>query len=164
MSKTTHRSKQFKKDYQRAKKRGKDIAKLEAVLEKIMTGQPLEKRHKQHALKGDWQPALECHIEGDWILIWESVDPDHIRLLRTGRHKDIFKEECEGFPNPEKPGYRAGLFYVPDLPRFRRCLTARFRWVLGGGAGWGGVCSPAFSNSSNVKSLLVGITVSTPRR
>ena len=92
MSKTTYRSKQFKKDYLLAKKRGKDITKLDAVLEKIITGQPLDARHKQHRLKGDWKSMLECHVEGNWVLVWESVGAEHVRFLRTGRHKDIFKE------------------------------------------------------------------------
>ena len=86
------RSAQFKKDYKLVKKRGKDITKLDELLGKIIAGTPLEPHHKQHRLRGDWKPALECHVEPDWLLIWESEGPEHVKFLRTGTHSDIFSE------------------------------------------------------------------------
>lgn len=83
---------QFKKDYRLAKRRGKNIAKLDELLEKIAKGTPLEAQHKQHRLHGDWKPALECRIESDWLLVWEKTDSEQIRFLRTGTHSDIFKK------------------------------------------------------------------------
>ena len=41
---------QFRKDYKRAIKRGKDIAKLDDIIRKLATGQPLDIRHRDHAL------------------------------------------------------------------------------------------------------------------
>ena len=86
------RSAQFKRDYKLAKKRGKDIAKLDELLGEIIAGTPLKRYHKQHRLQGDWKRAFECHVESDWLLIWESEDPEQIKFLRTGTHADIFKE------------------------------------------------------------------------
>lgn len=80
---------QFKKDLKRAKKRGKDRGKLERVVEKIVAGEPLDPRHKPHRLSGDWSPCWECHIEPDWLLIWDE-DDTCVVLTRTGTHSDLF--------------------------------------------------------------------------
>ena len=61
---------QFRKDYKRAIKRGKDIAKLDDIIRKLATGQPLDIRHRDHALVGNWASFRECHIEPDWLLIY----------------------------------------------------------------------------------------------
>ena len=45
---------QFRKDYKRAIKRGKDIAKLDDIIRKLATGEPLDIRHRDHALVGNW--------------------------------------------------------------------------------------------------------------
>jgi len=80
---------QFKKDLKRAKKRGKDRDKLERIVEKIVAGEPLDLRHKPHRLSGDWSPCWECHIEPDWLLIWDE-DETCVVLTRTGSHADLF--------------------------------------------------------------------------
>jgi len=80
---------QFKKDLKRAKKRGKDRDKLGRIVEKIVAGEPLAPRHKPHRLSGDWSACWECHIEPDWLLIWDE-DENHIVLIRTGTHADLF--------------------------------------------------------------------------
>ena len=87
-----HYTAQFKKDYQRAKRRGKNITKLDVMLEKIIDGTPLEPHHKQHRLHGQWKPSWECHVEPDWLLIWNDEDPERVKFLRTGTHSDIFRE------------------------------------------------------------------------
>ena len=87
-----HYTSQFKKDYKLAKKRGKDITKLNALLRKIIAGTPLEPHHKQHRLQGDWKPAWECHVEPNWLLIWDDEDAERLKFLRTGTHSDLFKK------------------------------------------------------------------------
>ena len=92
MTSKPYYAKQFKRDYKLAKKRGKDIAKLDELLGEISAGTPLKPYHKPHRLQGDWKHALECHVESDWLLIWESKDDESYRFLRTGIHSDIFGE------------------------------------------------------------------------
>ena len=43
-----HYTTQFKKDYKRIKKQNKDLAKLRAVIEKLVAGQLLEPKYKDH--------------------------------------------------------------------------------------------------------------------
>jgi len=82
-------TKRFEKDLKRAKKRGKDIEKLWDIVERLLDGQPLEQRNRQHRLSGDWHPSWECHIDPDWLLIWGQGD-DAVLLSRTGSHSDLF--------------------------------------------------------------------------
>lgn len=81
---------QFKKDIKRVIKRGKDIEKLKHVIRLITKDQPLEERHRDHALGGNWAGSRDCHIEPDWILIYRTEDQS-LFLERTGSHSDIFR-------------------------------------------------------------------------
>ena len=80
---------QFKRDVRRAAKRGRDLDQLWAVVEKLLSKQPLETRHRPHRLSGRWSRFWECHIGPDWLLIWDQQD-DVLVLVRTGTHTDLF--------------------------------------------------------------------------
>lgn len=81
---------QFRKDYKRAIKRGKDIAKLDDIIRKLARGEPLDIRHRDHALVGNWASFRECHIEPDWLLIYRiETDVLVLTLVRTGTHGDF---------------------------------------------------------------------------
>lgn len=80
---------QFRKDFKKLKKRGKDIEKLKSVVKVISAGEPLEERHHDHPLSGKWTGSRDCHVEPDWILIYR-VDGDCLYLERTGGHSDLF--------------------------------------------------------------------------
>ena len=79
----------FKKDVKRQKKRGKDLAKLKAILDMHVEGEALPERCVDHPLLGNWSGWRDCHIEPDWILIYK-VTSDVLTLGRTGRHSDLF--------------------------------------------------------------------------
>jgi mRNA interferase YafQ len=81
---------QFKKDFKRIKKRGKDLSKLKEVVSAIVNSEVLEERQRDHALSGNWTGSRDCHIEPDWILIYR-VDGDYLFLERTGSHSDLFR-------------------------------------------------------------------------
>jgi mRNA interferase YafQ len=81
---------QFKKDFKRIKKRGKDLNKLKEVVSAIANSEALQERHRDHALSGNWSGSRDCHIEPDWILIYR-VDGEYLFLERTGRHSDLFR-------------------------------------------------------------------------
>jgi mRNA interferase YafQ len=81
---------QFKKDYKKVKKQNKDPDKLKAVIEKLLAGQKLELKYREHQLSGIWKGHRDCHIEPDWILIYR-ISSDTLYLERTGSHSDLFK-------------------------------------------------------------------------
>lgn len=81
---------QFKKDFKRINKRGRDLRKFKEVVSIIAEGESLEVRHRDHPLSGNWSGSRDCHIEPDWILIYR-VDGENLFLERTGSHSDLFK-------------------------------------------------------------------------
>lgn len=83
-------TKQFEKDVLRAKKRGQDIKKLIAVIEKLEQNIDLPPKNRNHKLKGNYADRWECHINPDWLLIYKKTKKE-IRLERTGSHADLFK-------------------------------------------------------------------------
>lgn len=82
----------FKKDIKRAKKQNKDIDKLFKVIENIANGEKLDEKYRDHALKGKYEGSRECHVEPDWLLIYEIYDNILMLMLyRVGSHSDLFK-------------------------------------------------------------------------
>ena len=80
---------QFKKDLKRIVKRGKNINKLEEAVNTLQAEMPLEARYRNHQLIGNWFPCWECHVEPDWLLIYQQTETELI-LIRTGTHSDLF--------------------------------------------------------------------------
>ena len=72
----------FKRDYERAKKRGKDISKLESALEALVRGEALPEAMRDRSLGGTYRGHRECHIEPDWLLIYR-IDEDGLVLVAT---------------------------------------------------------------------------------
>lgn len=83
-------SKAFERDVKRLRKRGKDMGRLRPILEALRQRQPLEPRHRDHALSGDWEGFRDCHVEPDWVLIYR-LDDEAVYLARTGTHSDLFE-------------------------------------------------------------------------
>lgn len=80
----------FKKDYKRSKKRGYNMRLLADVVDKLQNQIPLDEKHKDHALTGDWKGYRECHIQPDWLLIYKIFEDNLIlTLTRTGTHSDL---------------------------------------------------------------------------
>jgi len=80
---------QFKRDIKRQIRQGKDQRKLAAVVELLLSGEPLSPKNQDHPLKGTWKSRRDCHVEPDWILIYRRTE-DELRLERTGTHSDLF--------------------------------------------------------------------------
>jgi mRNA interferase YafQ len=80
---------QFRRDVKLAERRGKDMAKLQALIVFLAAGGPLPPRYKDHSLGSKWRHFRDCHIEPDWLLIYK-VDGDDLYLVRTGTHSDLF--------------------------------------------------------------------------
>ena len=84
-------SSRFKKDLKLAIKRGLDMSLLDAVVTTLQKGESLPAKNKDHALTGNYTGCRECHIQLDWLLIYEISDKELILYLtRTGTHSDLF--------------------------------------------------------------------------
>jgi len=85
---TTNR---FEKDYKKAIKSNKEMAKLKQVMKMIVSEQELPKTLRDHKLIGNYQGRRECHITGDWLLIYK-LEKDYVIFERTGSHSELFKK------------------------------------------------------------------------
>ena len=82
---------QFKRDLKRAKKQGKDIESLFTVIETLANGEPLAAKYRSHDLTGNYKGCRECHIDPDWLLIYEIDNGTLVLMLyRTGSHAELF--------------------------------------------------------------------------
>ena len=81
---------QFKKDFRRVSSQGKDISKLETIIEILLSRKKLDPQYRDHSLVGKWKNHRDCHIEPDWILIY-SLTKESLILERTGSHSELFK-------------------------------------------------------------------------
>jgi mRNA interferase YafQ len=83
----------FKAGVKLARKRGLDISLLEEVIEKLRLDQPLEAKHRNHELTGNFKGVWECHIQPDWLLLYLKDNGVLVlTLVDTGTHSDIFKK------------------------------------------------------------------------
>ena len=71
-------------------KRGKSAEAIKAVIQIVANEDVLDENYKDHALVGDYAGTRECHIEPDWLLIYQPR-ADDIVMVRTGTHSDLFK-------------------------------------------------------------------------
>ena len=83
-------SNRFRRDLKRIKKRDYDLAKLAEIIDLLAQEEPLPARCRPHKLVGDYQGFWECHIEPDWLLIYDITDK-LIELAATGTHADLFR-------------------------------------------------------------------------
>ena len=86
-------TKAFTKDWERLSRSSRyDLRRLkEAMLLLIANDAPLGPEWLDHPLKGNWSDHRECHIGGDFLLIYR-LDGDAIVFVRTGTHADLFSE------------------------------------------------------------------------
>lgn len=92
IAQTTNR---FLKDYAKLKKSGrKNMKKLQEIMEKLIDGEILEQKHKDHKLHGIWKDFRDCHIESDWILIYKidknEQNEEFITFCATDSHSNLF--------------------------------------------------------------------------
>ncbi len=55
----------------------------------LISREPLAERHRDHELGGTWKGHRDCHVRGEWLLIYH-VAKDVITFVRTGTHADLF--------------------------------------------------------------------------
>lgn len=83
---------QFKRSLRRCVKRGLDLSLLQEVLDLLRLNGELLSRFSPHKLSGKYHNCWECHIQPDWLLVWQRNNTELVLiLLDTGTHADIFR-------------------------------------------------------------------------
>jgi mRNA interferase YafQ len=94
MSRKLKETAMFKSDKKRIKGSGRyDWEKMRAIVKSLMNDKPLHERHRDHALSGEWVGVRDCHIEPDWLLLYEKsgdLKTGELRLIRPGTHSELF--------------------------------------------------------------------------
>lgn len=81
----------FKQSLKKYVKRGLDIECLKNVINILQETGSLPSKYKPHKLKGNYSGCWECHIQPDWLLIWQQNDTElRLILIDTGTHSDVF--------------------------------------------------------------------------
>lgn len=83
---------QFKRDYKREKKGQYRVtldADLHSVLSDLLDDQPLQPRHCDHALAGEWKDHRDCHVRPDLVLIYRKPNDTVLQLVRLGSHSEL---------------------------------------------------------------------------
>ena len=86
------RTGQFKRDYKRVRK-GLNRATLNTVLVEVLESpiddRPLDPKHRDHPLAGEWREYRDCHIKPDLILIYRKSGENTLQLVRLGSHSEL---------------------------------------------------------------------------
>lgn len=86
--KILHYSTQYKKDFKRYRNHPKKLEKLLEVLMMLENEEDLPEELKAHKLTGQYKDCMECHIEGDFLLVWFDDESNIIEILRLGSHSE----------------------------------------------------------------------------
>lgn len=85
---TTNR---FEKSLKKCIKRGLNVNKLKEVLKLLSQTGSLPAKYRPHKLVGKYVGKWECHIEPDWLLVWDQDDMElTLLLIDTGSHASLF--------------------------------------------------------------------------
>ncbi len=79
----------FERDLRRIEKQGKDLDKLEVIVDLLQAQQALPSRCRPHPLRGNWAGHWDCHVGPDWLLLYRFTNTS-LTLVRTGSHSELF--------------------------------------------------------------------------
>jgi len=82
---------QYRKDFKKYKHRPDKLESLLKVIRMLENDIELPEIYKKHELKGKYKGCLECHMEGDFLLIWIDDKNNIIELVRLGTHSELFE-------------------------------------------------------------------------
>lgn len=83
----------YKKELKKAAKQGKNLRLINEVIMKLANGEKLPEKNRDHELTGNYKGYRECHIQPNWLLIYQISEGELLLYLsRTGSHSDLFKE------------------------------------------------------------------------
>jgi mRNA interferase YafQ len=87
------RTGEFKKDWERLASSGRyDMSLLKTVMMHLIANDgPLPAQYLDHPLSGEYEDHRDCHITGDWVLIYR-LTKTVVNFVRTGTHSELFKK------------------------------------------------------------------------
>lgn len=83
-------STKYKKDFKRYQYNTRKLKALKEILNMLQHEQPIPQEYSPHMLHGKYKGCMECHVEGDFLLIWVDPNTDIIELVRLGSHSELY--------------------------------------------------------------------------
>ena len=112
---------QFKKDLKLAKKQHKNLDKLFEVVETLANGSTLEAKYRDHNLTGNYKGTRECHIEPDWLLVYEIYNDILVLILtRLGTHSKLSANTVQHTLLPPKTPFICKPLSLQRIKRNRK--------------------------------------------
>ena len=92
MKYTPYYTNRIKRQLKTLEKRGYNMNLFKEVVNMLLDCKTLSPKYRDHPLSGDKRGYRDCHIKGDWVLIYK-IDKGILTLImsETGTHSDIFK-------------------------------------------------------------------------
>ncbi|MDN7182233.1 type II toxin-antitoxin system YafQ family toxin [Caballeronia sp. SEWSISQ10-4 2] len=89
---SSDKTKQLGKDWERPSNSGRyDMTRLKDVMLLLVGNEgPLPAEYKDHPLTGEWADHRECHVGGDFLLIYR-ISKTEVVFVRSGTHAELFK-------------------------------------------------------------------------
>lgn len=89
-------TKRFRKDYAKLQRSGsKNMKKLRNLMELLIDDVILAAKYKDHALQGQWKDFRDCHVEGDWVLIYQLSEDEKgnsiVTFCASDNHSNLFE-------------------------------------------------------------------------
>jgi len=84
-------SSQFRKDFKRYRNQPDKLNRLNTLLCYLENELPIPPIYRPHILSDQYDRHMECHIQGDFLLIWYDESSNTIVLERLGSHSELFK-------------------------------------------------------------------------
>lgn len=81
---------QFRKDLKRYKNQPEKLGALKEVLVMLENELPIPSEYVPHPLHGKYKDCMECHVQGDFLLVWFDTKTNIIELVRLGTHSELF--------------------------------------------------------------------------
>lgn len=80
---------QFKRDYRKLKQA--DMQAVDETIKKLLKGEVLDAKYKDHLLTGNYKGCRDCHVRPDLVLIYKrSEDILVLTALRISSHSELF--------------------------------------------------------------------------
>ena len=82
---------QYRKDYKKVLKQGKDTILLNKIINMHANDEPLPKKYRDHQMKGQESKYRELHIQKDWMLVYQKTENGELLLIlqRLGSHSEF---------------------------------------------------------------------------
>lgn len=81
--------KEYKKNYKKLTLKEKDL--VDEIVYRLSNNETLERKYKDHKLKGEFKEIRECHVKPDLLLIYQKQDDKLIlTCINIGSHSELF--------------------------------------------------------------------------